>query len=96
VKLNTKEGFFMQGNSILADLETQRERTKARTFLVEITETLQRTIEVQAADRDSAYEIVKAKYDACEYVLDSSDFIGVDFDAQPAEPLKLKEHGAEL
>jgi hypothetical protein len=89
-------GFFMQGNSILADLETQKERTKARTFLVEITETLQRTIEVQAADRDSAYEIVKAKYDACEYVLDSSDFIGVDFDAQPAEPLKLKDHGAEL
>jgi len=47
---------------------------------VEIVETLSRTIEVDAEDEDSAYYTVKQQYQDGEIVLDSGDFLAVDFD----------------
>ena len=44
-----------------------------KTFEVEITETLQRIIKVNANSENEAYEIVKEKYDNEEIVLDASD-----------------------
>ena len=44
----------------------------------EITETLQRTIEVEAENEEDALRKVKELYRNEEIVLDSSDFVGVE------------------
>lgn len=46
---------------------------------VEITETLQRTVSVEAASREEAERIVTEAWNDEVYVLDSTDFIDVDF-----------------
>ena len=46
----------------------------------EITETLQRTIEVEAENEEEALRKVKEMYKNEEIVLDSSDFVGVEFE----------------
>ena len=50
-----------------------------QTFKVEITETLQRTIEVEAEDLDDAISKAKEKYYNEEVVLDSEDYIDTEF-----------------
>jgi hypothetical protein len=45
---------------------------------VEITETLQRTLNITAESEDEAYDIVKKMYRKCEIVLDSSDYIDTE------------------
>lgn len=52
---------------------------KKQTFKVEITETLQRTIEVEAEDLDDAISKAKEKYYNEEVVLDSEDYIDTEF-----------------
>ena len=47
-------------------------------FKTEITETLQRTIEVEADNEGDALRKVKEMYKNEEIVLDSSDFVGVE------------------
>ncbi len=47
-------------------------------FKVEITETLQRVVEVEAESKDEAVGIVHDKYRNEEIVLDESDFMGGD------------------
>lgn len=47
-------------------------------FKTEITETLQRTIEVEAENEEDALRKVKKMYKNEEIVLDSSDFVGVE------------------
>ena len=47
-------------------------------FKTEITETLQRTIEVEAENERDALQKVKEMYKNEEIVLDSSDFVGVE------------------
>ena len=47
-------------------------------FKTEITETLQRTIEVEAENEGDALRKVKDMYKNEEIVLDSSDFVGVE------------------
>jgi hypothetical protein len=42
---------------------------------VEITETLQRTLHINAESEEEAYGIAKRMYRECEVVLDSGDFI---------------------
>ena len=49
-------------------------------FKTEITETLQRTIEVEAENEGDALRKVKEMYKNEEIVLDSSDFVGVGFE----------------
>lgn len=48
-------------------------------FTVEITETLQRQIEVEASDRDEAISKVEEMYRDEEVVLDSGDYIDTEF-----------------
>lgn len=47
-------------------------------FDVEITETLQRTVSVEAASQEEAEKIVTKAWNNEDYVLDSADFVGVD------------------
>ena len=48
-------------------------------FDVEITETLQRTVSVEAASQEEAEKIVTKAWNNEDHVLDSADFVGVDF-----------------
>ena len=48
-------------------------------FDVEITETLQRTVSVEADSRTEAERLVTEAWNNEDYVLDSTDFVGVDF-----------------
>lgn len=44
-------------------------------YRFEITETLQRTVCIEAADEEEAYEIIRRKYSDEDIVLNSDDFI---------------------
>ena len=48
-------------------------------YKVEITEYLQKTIEVEAKDEDDALLITKHKYDNEEITLSADDFVDKDF-----------------
>ena len=48
-------------------------------FDVEITETLQRTVSVEATTQEEAERIVTEAWNNEDYVLDSNDFVDVDF-----------------
>lgn len=54
-------------------------RSPMKKFNIEITETVQRQIEVEADSYDEALKIVKQKYRNSEIVLDSTDFIDTEF-----------------
>ena len=47
-------------------------------FRVQITETLQKVVEVEAVDEDAAVDIVRGKYQQSEIVLMSEDFVEYD------------------
>jgi hypothetical protein len=49
-------------------------------YNVEITETLQRTLSINAESEDEAYDIAKKMYRECEVVLDSFDYIDTEID----------------
>lgn len=51
-----------------------------KTFEVEITETLQRTVRVQADNADQAYQQVTYRYGNEDIVLEDSDFVEVEFE----------------
>lgn len=46
---------------------------------VTITETLEKTVSVEAASKEDAEEMVRQRYYNSEYILDSENFTGVDF-----------------
>ena len=48
-------------------------------FTVDIVETLRRKITVGANSEIDAIQMVKQKYDNCDYVLDAGDFENVEF-----------------
>ena len=48
-------------------------------YLFEVTETLSRTVEIEAESAAEAYQKGRAKYKNCEIVLDETDFVDVDF-----------------
>ena len=50
-------------------------------FKVAITETLELDVEVEASSHIEAEQIVASQWENNEYVLDSSDFSGVEFRA---------------
>lgn len=50
-----------------------------KSFDIEITETLQRTVSVVADSREEAEQMVDDGWHNGDYVLDSEDFIDVDF-----------------
>jgi hypothetical protein len=51
-----------------------------KTFKIQITETLQRIVEVEAEDIDQAIADVEWQHEQGEIVLDGDDFTGVEFD----------------
>lgn len=65
---------------------------------VEITETLQRTVSVEAASREEAERIVTEAWNDEVYVLDSTDFIDVDFKTVGEQELSTQKTsvGAKL
>src|SRR5699024_7548234 len=75
-----------QSDNAAAIFESYEERSKTmKTYEVTITETLQKTVEIEAASREQAEELVEQKWNASEYVLDAEAFVGVDFDARTKE-----------
>ena len=48
-------------------------------FIVEIKETLSKTIEIECDSKDDALEFIKSQYGNEDIVLDSNDFIDVEF-----------------
>lgn len=50
-------------------------------YQVHITETLERTIEVEANTKEEAEELIREKHRNEEIVLSADDFIGTDFTA---------------
>lgn len=49
-------------------------------FKVQITETLQKTIEVEAKDEDTAYDEAEVLWGDGDVILDSEDFVDVDYE----------------
>ena len=54
-----------------------------RKYRVTITETLKRTVEVEAGDPHEAEQMVSDGWHDSKYVLGSEDFIDVEFEAVP-------------
>ena len=48
-------------------------------FTVEITETLRKSVTVEAYDERDAYNKVREAWKKCEYVLDADDFLEAGF-----------------
>ena len=58
---------------------------------VKITETLEKTVTVQAESRDAAEEQVKNAYYNSEYILDADNFTGVEFGIQIERELQQEQ-----
>lgn len=80
-------------SSLLSALEDEygtifynEERIKTmKTYAVTITETLQKTVEIEANSREEAESLVEARWNDSEYILDGDSFVGVDFSARSNE-----------
>ena len=58
---------------------------------VKITETLEKTVTVQAENRDAAEEQVRTAYYNSEYILDSENFTGVVFGTQAEREIQQEQ-----
>lgn len=56
-----------------------------KTYYVAITETLQKTVEVEANSREEAERLIEQRWNDSEYILDAESFKGVDFSARVNE-----------
>lgn len=56
-----------------------------KTYEVTITETLQKTVEVEANSREEAERQVEENWNNSEYILDADSFVGVDFSVRSNE-----------
>ena len=54
-----------------------------RKFKVTITETLKRTVEIEAEDQHDAEQIVSDNWYNSKYILGAGDFVDVEFEAVP-------------
>lgn len=59
-------------------------------FEIEITETLQKTVKIRAESREEAEAIAQEKWNQCEIVLDSENFIEADFSTISEKEIKPK------
>lgn len=59
-------------------------------YKVEITETLQMNVEVEADSLEEAEQLVNDKWYKGEYILGADNFIDVDFEAEEIKPEKIK------
>lgn len=65
-------------------LNEERKQTM-KTYAVTITETLQKTVEIEANSKAEAEAMVEARWNDSEYILDADSFVGVDFSARSNE-----------
>lgn len=56
-----------------------------KTYQITITETLQKTVEIEANSKAEAESLVEARWNDSEYILDADSFVGVDFSARMNE-----------
>ena len=56
-----------------------------KTYEVTISETLQKTVDVEASSREEAERQVEKKWNDSEYILDADSFVDVDFSARTNE-----------
>ena len=56
-----------------------------KTYEVTITETLQKTVEVEANSREEAERQIEQRWNNSEYILDADSFVGVYFSASTKE-----------
>lgn len=61
-----------------------------KTYKIEIEETLQRVVEIEANSLDEAIDIAQNRYSNEEYVLDYEDYKGVEFSEYKDEVIKQK------
>ena len=59
-----------------------------KTYEVTITETLQKTVEVEANSREEAERLVEQRWNDSEYILDADSWVGVDFSARSNERIR--------
>ena len=65
-------------------------RCGLKEFEIEITETLQKTVKIRAESREEAEAIAQEKWNRCEIVLDSENFIEADFSTISEKEIKPK------
>lgn len=62
-----------------------------KNYEVEITETLQLTVNVEANSREEAEAKAEEQWHLGEHILDADNFVGVDFKAVPESKNKIYE-----
>ncbi|GHU79381.1 hypothetical protein FACS1894191_2050 [Clostridia bacterium] len=62
-----------------------------KTFQVEITETLQMTVEVEAKDAAAAEAMVRAEYKKGDYILEAEHLTGLDFTTREKAMERVKK-----
>ena len=72
-----------EGSGLPIDNDAAEKNAGPNEFDVTITETLKKTVTVEAADSGEAEEIVSDGYRKSEYILDADHFTGVVFEASP-------------
>ena len=58
---------------------TGKEQRTLKTYEVTITETLQKTVTVEADSREETERQVEENWNNSKYILDADSFVGVDF-----------------
>lgn len=61
-----------------------------KTYQIEITETLQKAVEIEADSMEEAISLVRAEWKRGDILLDADDFVGVEF--MPADCEKREEN----
>ncbi len=61
-----------------------------KTYNIEIEETLQRVVKIEASSLDEAIDIAKEKYRNEEYILDENDIKGTEFSEYKDEVIRRK------
>lgn len=64
-----------------------------KTFYISVTETLNRIVEVHADDKDEAIQKASDAYYDGQIVLDSDDYVDVDFNDETEETINNYELG---
>lgn len=63
-----------------------------KVYKIEIEETLQRVVEIEANSPEEAIDIAQNRYSNQEYILDYEDYKGVEYREHKDEIIKEKKH----
>ncbi len=64
----------------------------SKVYKIEIEETLQKVVEIEANSLDEAIDIAQNRYSNQEYILDYEDYKGVEYREHKDEVTKEKKH----